>query len=131
MPLLLLVKVDGWDLVGGKCWNWVGADDCWDWLAGGLGTSVGEGEVCWHFFWAMVEDGSWTWAEVSFEGRLWVGAGVESCWWFEVVLAGLVSVGEWLRVWVEGRRRSGAMKAGLALDGSRRFGAVVTGLALE
>ena len=111
MSLLLLVKVGGWDLVGGKCWNWVGADDCWDWLAGELGTSVGGGELCWHFFWAVVEDGSWTWAEVSFEGRLWVGAGVESCWWFEVVLAGLVPVGEWLRVW----------EAGLALAGSRRF----------
>ena len=111
MSLLLLVKVDGWDLVGGKCWNWVGADDCWDWLAGELGTSVGEGELCWHFFWAVVEDGSWTWAGVSFEGRLWVGAGVGSCWWFEVVLAGLVSIGGWLRVW----------EAGLALAVSRRF----------
>ena len=121
MSLLLLVEVGGWAVVGGKCWDWVEADDCWDWLVGGLGISVGEGELCWRFFWAMVEDGSWTWAEVSFEGRLWVGAGVESCWWFEVVLAGLVSVGEWLRVWVEGRRRSGAMEAGLALAGSRRF----------
>ena len=111
MSLLLLVEVGGWDLVGGKCWNWVGADDWWDWRAGEVGTSVGEGELCWHFAWAVVAVGSWTWAEVSSEGRLWVGAGVGSWCWFEVVLAGLVSVGEWLRVW----------EAGLALAGSRRF----------
>ena len=72
VSLFLLVEVGGWAVVGGKCWDWVEADDCWDWLVGGLGISVGEGELCWRFFWAMVEGGSWTWAEV--EGRRRFGA---------------------------------------------------------
>ena len=79
VSLLLSVEVGGWALVGGKCWNWVEADDCWDWLVGGLGISVSEGELCWCFFWAMVEDECWTWVVVSVGEWLWVWIGITGC----------------------------------------------------
>ena len=64
----------------------------------------------------MDEGGGWTWVEVLFGGRLWIGVGVEGCWWFEVVVTELVSDGEWLRTWVGSCWQFGAVMTGLALE---------------